>query len=106
MVASASSYQGGPFVEAFSSSGSNPLVNCKLSGEKGVQKVYEKTVKGYVYTLTGAASKLQLPKDERKAPLHFLQQFLVLQIYAPAGQHFAIELGVSFQDHVTFCHDT
>lgn len=92
-------------MEAFSSSGSNPLVNCKLSGEKGVQKVYEKAVKGYVYTLNGAASKLQLPKDERKAPLHFLQQFLVLQIYAPAGQHFAIELGVSLQDHATLCQD-
>jgi hypothetical protein len=95
MVAAMSSYQGGPFVDVFSSSGSNPLVNCKLAGEKGIQKVYETAVKGYIYTLTGAASKLLLPKDERKSSLHFLQQFLVLQIYVPAGQHFALELGVS-----------
>jgi hypothetical protein len=88
MVAAMSSYQGGPFVEVFSSSGSNPLINCKLAGDKGIQKVYEKAVKGYIYSLTGAAFKLQLSKDETKSSLHCMQQFLVLQIYVPAGQPF------------------
>jgi len=67
MALFASEYQGGPSFEVFSSQGSNPLANWKVSNQKGVKKVYEKAVKGYVYTChAGPANKLQLPKEERK----------------------------------------
>jgi hypothetical protein len=64
-------------------------------GGFGLQ-VYDRLVKGYVYSCSGGpSSKLQLPKDESRAGLQLLQPFLVLQLYAPAGQQLSLELRVS-----------
>ncbi|KAG0611577.1 hypothetical protein M758_7G151000, partial [Ceratodon purpureus] len=79
----------------FSLQGSNPTGDCKVCG-KGVQKLYDKSVKTYVYSLCGGpASKLQLPKDEDKKGLQLLQPFLVFQIFVPANQPLAFELRVT-----------
>jgi|AntAceMinimDraft_5_1070358.scaffolds.fasta_scaffold03663_4 hypothetical protein len=38
-----------------------------MCGGKAVKRVYEKSVKGYVYAISGGPGhKMQLPKDERK----------------------------------------
>ena len=54
-------FQGGPAVEVFGAGGSNPTSNWKVSG--GVQRVYDKSVKGYVFRCEGGPSaKMQLPR--------------------------------------------
>lgn len=86
-------YQGGASVDVFSAGGSNPTSNWKVSG--AVQRVYEKSVKGYVFQCEGGPSaKMQLPKDERRL-LGLLQPYLVFQLLVPAGKPFALELSIS-----------
>lgn len=64
-----------------------------LAIAKFVEKVYDKTVKTYVYSLYGGpTSKIQLPKDECKTGLHLLQPFVVFQIFVPSGQPLTLEL--------------
>ncbi|KAL2649455.1 hypothetical protein R1flu_017583 [Riccia fluitans] len=88
-------YPGANSLTLFSAQGSNPLEDCKVYG-KGVQKVYDRSVKGYVYSISGGLqSKLQLPKHDSKAGLQLLHHFLVFQVFVPLGQHFSIELRVS-----------
>ncbi|CAM6095741.1 unnamed protein product [Calypogeia fissa] len=88
-------YAGANSLAIFSAQGSNPLQDCKVYG-KGVAKVYDKSVKGYVYSINGGLqSKLQLPKDDSKIGLQLLHPFLVLQVFVPQGVHFSIELRVS-----------
>ena len=71
-------YQGGAAVDVFSAGGSNPTSNWKVSGQ--VQRVYDKSVKGYVFQCEGGAvAKMQLPKDERRL-LGLMQPYLVLQL--------------------------
>ena len=86
-------FQGGPAVDVFGASGSNPTSNWKVSG--AVQRVYDKSVKGYVFCCEGGPSaKMQLPKDDRRS-LGLVQPFLVLQINVPATKPFALELSIS-----------
>ena len=86
-------YQGGAAVEVFSAGGSNPTSNWKVSG--AVQRIYDKSVKGYVFQCDGGPSaKMQLPKDERRL-LGLVQPYLVLQLSIPAAKPFALELSVS-----------
>ncbi|GCC21907.1 hypothetical protein chiPu_0000290 [Chiloscyllium punctatum] len=62
-------YQGGPFVEIFSSQGKDPVAKWKLCGSPAVQKVFDKEVKSYVYILEGSSqrNKMQLPKDSKQS---------------------------------------
>ncbi len=55
-------YHGGPAVEVFSTTGKNPLEGRKVSGNP--TKVFDSTIKGYIYTLDGQA-KIQVPKDDK-----------------------------------------
>ncbi|XP_041047550.1 uncharacterized protein C3orf67 homolog [Carcharodon carcharias] len=86
-------YQGGPFVEIFSSQGKDPVAKWKLYGSPAVQKVFDKEVKSYVYILEGSGqrNKMQLPKDSKQT-LGLIQRFLVLQLCVPVGQDFSTEL--------------
>ncbi|XP_060691839.1 uncharacterized protein C3orf67 homolog [Hemiscyllium ocellatum] len=86
-------YQGGPFVEIFSSQGKDPVAKWKLCGSPAVQKVFDKEVKSYVYILEGSSqrNKMQLPKDSKQS-LGLIQRFLVLQLCVPVGQDFSTEL--------------
>lgn len=56
-------FHGGPAVEIFSTSGKNPLEKWKVSGS--LQKVFDSTIKGYIYNIEGQ-SKIQLPKDDKE----------------------------------------
>ena len=47
-------YHGGPAVEVFTTAGKDPLKNFKIEGgQKNVQKVFDKEIKGSIYTLDG-----------------------------------------------------
>eukprot|EP00742_Colponemidia_sp_Colp-10_P003627 GILJ01003861.1.p1 GENE.GILJ01003861.1~~GILJ01003861.1.p1 ORF type:complete len:847 (+),score=73.44 GILJ01003861.1:39-2543(+) len=87
-----SAYQGGPAFEIFSTQGSNPVALWKVTA--GIQKVLDKTVKGYVYSIDGTQSRMQLPKDEKKG-LGLVQPHLIFQIYLPVGRPLTLEVGVS-----------
>ncbi|CAH1264889.1 C3orf67 [Branchiostoma lanceolatum] len=90
-------YQGGPFFEIFSAQGKDPVSKWKLTGgASSIQKVFDKDVKSYVYTLEGGSTttKMQIPKDAKQS-LFLVQRYLVFQIYIPLGQDFSVELGIT-----------
>ncbi|XP_041459925.1 protein CFAP20DC-like [Lytechinus variegatus] len=89
-------FQGGPFVEVFSSQGKEPLSKWKLSGQTSIQKLFDKECKSYIHTLEGASTttKIQLPKESKQALL-LIQRYLVIQSFIPLGQDFSMELGVT-----------
>jgi hypothetical protein len=62
----AEAYQSGPSLEIFSPHGKDPLVAWKLTHASGVRKDFDKYVRGFVVHSDGGATKLQLPKDEKK----------------------------------------
>lgn len=88
-------YQGGAYFEIFSAQGKDVLANWKLVGGAGIKKVYEREVKGFIYSLEGTTSttKMTLPKDSRQT-LVLVQHYLIFQSYVNRGQDFSIELGV------------
>jgi hypothetical protein len=67
------------------------LEKWKVTGK--VNKVFEKEMKGYVYNLDNATSKIHLPKDD-KTGLALVQSFLVIQVNLPIGKTFHLEIGV------------
>eukprot|EP00058_Branchiostoma_floridae_P021174 XP_002606664.1 hypothetical protein BRAFLDRAFT_72565 [Branchiostoma floridae] len=90
-------YQGGPFFEIFSAQGKDPVSKWKLTGgTSSIQKVFDKDVKSYVYTLEGGSTttKMHIPKDSKQS-LFLVQRYLVFQIYIPLGQDFSVELGIT-----------
>ncbi|GIM07055.1 hypothetical protein Vretimale_11292 [Volvox reticuliferus] len=90
----ANEYQGGPHVEVLGTQGQNPLAQWKVSGpQKGVQKVYDKALKGYVFVSTGAC-RMALPKDDRST-LGLMQPHLLLQLEVGVGTPFSVEVGLS-----------
>ncbi len=60
-------FQGGHYFEVFSPTVRDPIANFKVVGPHGIQKIYDKEVKGSVYQLDGAptTTKLTLPKNSR-----------------------------------------
>ena len=84
-------YHGGPAVEVFSTTGKNPLENWKVGGAPS--KVFDQTIKGYIYTLDGQA-KIQVPKEDKDL-LGLIQPFLVFQIQIPLGKNLHIEVGIT-----------
>lgn len=86
-------FQGGASVDVFGASGSNPLDKWKVSGV-GVQKVYDKSVRGYVLRCDGDRPSIRMPKDERRS-LGLVQPFLVLQVLLSDDRSFSFELHVS-----------
>ena len=93
------SYQGGPCVEVFSSQGRDPFCDCKITNKRGLRKIYDKGVRGYViYSSVSASARLQMPKSDRKS-LKLLQPFFVVQVCVPAGQAFSIALSITDKSH-------
>ncbi|GIL53022.1 hypothetical protein Vafri_8735, partial [Volvox africanus] len=90
----ANEYQGGSHVEVLGTQGQNPLAQWKVSGpQKGVQKVYDKALKGYVFVSSGAC-RMVLPKDDRST-LGLVQPHLLLQLEVGVGTPFSVEVGLS-----------
>ncbi|XP_047670091.1 uncharacterized protein C3orf67 homolog isoform X2 [Tachysurus fulvidraco] len=94
-------YQGGVVVEVFSAQGKDPVAKWKLSGQPCISKMFDKEMKGFVYSLEGSSQthRMQLPKDG-KIPLVLIQKFLVLQVNVPPGKDFSTELLVTDQGHL------
>jgi len=88
-------FHGGPAVEIMSTIGKDPLKNFKVDGgPKNVKKVFDKDMKGSIYYIDGAQTKLQIPPTEKES-LGLLQPFLVFQIYIPQGKPLHIEIAVT-----------
>nr|XP_055070194.1 uncharacterized protein C3orf67 homolog isoform X1 [Misgurnus anguillicaudatus] len=94
-------YQGGPTVDIFSAQGKDPVAKWKLYGKPSITKVFDKEVKGFVYSLEGSSQthKMQLPKDGRMA-LGLIQRFLILQVNVPLGKDFSTEFLVTDEEHL------
>ena len=76
------------------------MKNAKTIGV--VPKVYEKTIKGYVFSLESNPNcKIQFPKDEKQC-LALLQQYLVLQIFIAKGKSFTLEVTIADSTKVCF----
>ena len=91
-------FHGGPAVEVFTTAGKDPLKNFKIEGgAKNVQKIFDKGMKGSIYTLEGPSTKIQLPSSEREA-LGLLQPFLVFQIYIPSSAK-SLKMEIAVTDH-------
>ena len=62
-----------------------------------MRRVYDKSVKGYVYHLSGGPGhKLALPKDASKdRGLGLTQPFVVFQVFVPEGHHASFEIQFS-----------
>ena len=53
------SYHGGPAVEVFTTAGKDPFKNFKIEGgAKNVKKVFDKEMKGSIYNIDGAQTKI------------------------------------------------
>ena len=60
-------YHGGPAVEVFTTSGKDPLAYFKIDGGiKNVKKIFDKPMKGSIYTIDGAQTKIQIPSTEKE----------------------------------------
>ena len=87
-------------MEVFSSQGRDPLHNTKVTNKKGVRKIYDKGVRGYVIysSCTSASARLQLPRDDRRA-LKLSQPHFVIQVFVPVGQAFSIAMNIKDRSH-------
>ena len=85
-------FQGGASVEVWAATGSSPMQNWDVGS--GVQKAYDKPVKGYVYRCDGSPSaKMQFPKGQ--FPLGLVQPYLTFQIEIDPDKPFSLELSIS-----------
>ncbi|KAM9483374.1 protein CFAP20DC [Clarias gariepinus] len=94
-------FKGGAVVEVFSAQGKDPVAKWKISGQSSVIKMFDKEIKGFLYSLEGSSQthRMQLPKDGKTA-LGLIQTFLVLQVNIPPGKDFSTELLVTDQQHL------
>jgi len=92
-----SKFQGGPALEVFSASGTDPLRRQDLLVEGRVKRQFEKDVKSFVLLSEGGPnSKVELPRVARKKGLGLTQHVLALQIMLPSSsaEAFSMELVV------------
>ncbi|KAJ3223186.1 hypothetical protein HK099_001437 [Clydaea vesicula] len=88
------SYQGGISNEIFSAQGSaSTIMNWKLSAHNSIKRLYEKDAKGYCYN-SSKTGKFTFPKDEKQSA-YLINQFLILQVFIPLGEHVLIELSIT-----------
>jgi len=80
-------WQGSPAFEILSPQGANPTANWKVNG---VQRLFDKNLKGFIFHLTGNASMRLC-----NSPAGLVQPILVLQVFLPQGKPFSVELGIT-----------
>lgn len=85
-------FQGGGLgVEVFSSSGKEPAKLWKCT--QHIHRVYDRTVKGFVYLLEkGATTQMSIPADPSRDTLGLVHPILVLQLRLQSGKHVGVEL--------------
>jgi hypothetical protein len=72
--------------------GQSPMAQWKVTGKVG--KIYDKLVKGFLFSMQGSMARITLPKDSRKG-LALQHPFLILQFCVPLGKTLSIELVVT-----------
>eukprot|EP00830_Metopus_es_P004841 TRINITY_DN14463_c0_g1_i1.p1 TRINITY_DN14463_c0_g1~~TRINITY_DN14463_c0_g1_i1.p1 ORF type:complete len:124 (-),score=10.38 TRINITY_DN14463_c0_g1_i1:136-507(-) len=73
--------------------GTGSLKHVKVVGS--VPKVFDKEVKGYIFSIdTASSAKIQIPKEE-KISLGLIQPYLVLQVLLSDEKQFSLELVVT-----------
>lgn len=90
----ASKFQtGSSGVEIFSPSGSDPLKKLKLNNEKQIQRIYDRSVKGYILEMNRESSttSVQCPRNVKES-LDIIQPFLVFQLKLFEQRSFSLEL--------------
>jgi hypothetical protein len=67
------SIKGGNYFEIFNPAIKDPLSITKVTGSHGVQKIFDKEVKGSIYQLDGSptTTKLSIPKDAKQGCNNF-----------------------------------
>jgi hypothetical protein len=85
-------YQNGKNVQLLNVQDKESIKKWSLTGN--LKKAYDRSVKGYVY-VADSNSKLMLPKDSRKADLHLIQPYLLLQVKILDKKQFHVEIGFS-----------
>ena len=91
-----SKYQSGKAgIEIFSPSGSDPLKCLKVKNESRVQRIYERSVKGYVLSLEqeSSATSVECPRSTKNT-LGIIQPYLVFQLKFFRDKSFSLELVV------------
>jgi hypothetical protein len=59
-------------VDVLTGQGRSPLEDFKISPHNGIQKIFDKALKGFVFSFAGnSVSKLQVPNDEKKSCMYF-----------------------------------
>jgi hypothetical protein len=89
-------HNAGPFVEVFTTTGSNTLAQLYMKNSKQVKKEFNKDIKSFVVIVEGQSfhtSHIQLPKDE-KANLNLMHRYVLLQLYVMKEKSFHIEFRV------------
>ena len=83
------------FEVVFTTSGRQPLDRCCATGS--VARIYDRSAKGFVLTLSGGRSTKVLLPQKKGASLGLTasRPFLVMQIYVPLGRPFTTELVIS-----------
>jgi hypothetical protein len=82
---------GGLGVELFSSSGKDPAKNWSVTSN--INRVYDRTVKGFVFLLErGANTQMCIPPDPSKEALGIHQSILVLQMRLQPSKHFSLDI--------------
>lgn len=85
-------FQGGGLgVEIFSSSGKDPAKLWKCT--RNVHRVYDRTVKGFVFLLEkGTATQMNIPPEPSRELLGLVQPVLVLQLRLSPSKHTSLEV--------------
>eukprot|EP00762_Andalucia_godoyi_P008014 ANDGO_03435.mRNA.1 hypothetical protein len=90
-------YQGGPYFEVVSNSGTNPLPNCKFTAKPAPAnqgRSFDKSVKCYVVSIEGAmTNRLVIAAANANTSLNLIQRYLCFQIFAPLGSPLYFEFG-------------
>ena len=80
-------------VEIFSSAGRDPGKQWKCT--RNVHRVYDRTVKGFVFLLEkGTQTQMSIPPEAPKQLLGLVQPLLCLQLRLAKGKHVGLELAV------------
>ncbi|KAL4474723.1 hypothetical protein ABPG72_002316 [Tetrahymena utriculariae] len=92
-------YQGGTHVEIYDAKVNKDKEKSyanlyRMTTPQGYSKVFDKDIKGYIYSIDGHSTKMRFPKED-KIDLCIVQHFLVLQIYLPFGSPWNLEIGIA-----------
>lgn len=113
--------KGSNYFEIFNPSVKDPLSSFKLTGQHGIQKIFESELKGSVYQLDGipTTTKISLPKEAKQGcmmiseiiffleknifllknvinqKVSLIQRIIVFQVNVKLNHEFSMEIGIT-----------